>query len=104
MADERDAKIACEDLNGTTMDGQKIKVEISHGKGSDRRRDDRHGGGRRDDRRDGGYRGGRSFGGRRDHGGFGDRRYIIFSKSNALIYFFKCLIKGLAYIFEMVKK
>jgi len=76
MADERDAKIACEDLNGTTLDGQKIKVEISHGKGSDRRRDDRHGGGRRDDRRDGGYRGGRSFGGRRDHGGFGDRRFI----------------------------
>merc|ERR1712241_1009055 len=63
MADERDAKIACEDLNGTTLDGQKIKVEFSHGKGSDRRRDDRHGGGR-------------SFGGRRDHGGFGDRRFI----------------------------
>ena len=31
MADERDAKIAVEDLNGTTMDGQEIKVEISHG-------------------------------------------------------------------------
>jgi len=70
MADERDAKIACEDLNGTTMDGQKIKVEISHGKGSDRRRDDRRDGGR--DRRDGGR--GRSFG--RGRGGFGDRRFI----------------------------
>merc|ERR1712038_408299 len=73
MADERDAKIACEDLNGTTLDGQKIKVEISHGKGSDRRRDDRRDGGR--DRRDGGYGGrGRSFGRGRDRGGFGDRR------------------------------
>merc|ERR1712001_582339 len=72
MADERDAKIACEDLNGTTLDGQKIKVEISHGKGSDRRRDDRRDGGR--DRRDGGYGGrGRSFGRGRDRG-FGDRR------------------------------
>merc|ERR1712079_110215 len=72
MADERGAKIACEDLNGTTMDGQKIKVEISHGKGSDRRRDDRRDGGR--DRRDGGYGGrGRSFG-RGNRGGFGDRR------------------------------
>ena len=50
------------------MDGQKIKVEISHGKGSDRRRDDRRDGGR--DRRDGGR--GRSFG--RGRGGFGDRR------------------------------
>merc|ERR1712088_1282429 len=73
MADERDAKIAVEDLNGTTMDGQEIKVEISHGKGSDRRRDRRDdrrgygGGGRRDDRRGGG------FGGRRDDRGYGGR-------------------------------
>ena len=55
------------------MDGQKIKVEISHGKGSDRRRDDRRDGGR--DRRDGGYGGrGRSFGRGSNRGGFGDRR------------------------------
>ena len=33
MADERDAKIACEDLNGTELDGQDIKVEISRPKG-----------------------------------------------------------------------
>merc|ERR1712203_1235288 len=53
MADERDAKIACEDLNGAELDGQDIKVEISRPK----RRDDRDGGrrggfggGRRDDR------------------------------------------------------
>ena len=66
-------KLNLQDLNGTTMDGQKIKVEISHGKGSDRRRDDRRDGGR--DRRDGGYGGrGRSFGRGRERGGFGDRR------------------------------
>ena len=66
-------KLNLQDLNGTTMDGQKIKVEISHGKGSDRRRDDRRDGGR--DRRDGAYGGrGRSFGRGRDRGGFGDRR------------------------------
>merc|ERR1712020_699829 len=79
MADERDAKIACEDLNGTELDGQDIKVEISRPK----RRDDRRGGGggfgRRDDRRDGGGRfGGGGFGGGRrdDRRGFGggDRR------------------------------
>jgi len=84
MADERDAKIACEDLNGTELDGQDIKVEISRPK----RRDDRDGGGRRggfgggrrDDRSGGGRFGGGGFGGgRRDDrrgGGFGggDRR------------------------------
>ena len=32
MADERDAKTACEDLNGTELDGQDIKVEISRPK------------------------------------------------------------------------
>merc|ERR1712088_1168303 len=48
--------------------------DIFHGKGSDRRRDDRRDGGR--DRRDGGYGGrGRSFG-RGSRGGFGDRRFI----------------------------
>jgi len=58
MADERDAKNACEDLNGQTIDGQEVKVEISHGKGTSRGGDrdrggrDRRGGGRRDDRRD----------------------------------------------------
>ena len=76
MADERDAKIAVEDLNGTTLDGQEVKVEISHGKGSTKPRDRRggfndrrggFGGGRRDDRDRGRYndrRGG--GGGRRD--------------------------------------
>lgn len=76
MDDERDAKMAVEDLNGQTLDGQEIKVEISHGKGSTKRggsgRDrDRYGGGR-DDRRGGG--GGRMD--RRDDrrgGGGGDR-------------------------------
>ena len=34
MESERDAKLAVEDLNGQTIDGQEIKVEISH------RRDD----------------------------------------------------------------
>jgi RNA recognition motif-containing protein len=76
MADERDAKIAVEDLNGQTVDGQEIKVEISHGKGSDKpgRRDDRGGRDRRDGRRGGGRDGGRdrySGGGGRDFG----RRY-----------------------------
>jgi len=81
MADERDAKIACEDLNGTELDGQDIKVEISRPK----RRDDRDGGrrggfggGRRDDRSGGGRFGGGGFGGGRrdDRRGFGggDRR------------------------------
>merc|ERR1712020_768243 len=85
MADERDAKIACEDLNGTELDGQDIKVEISRPK----RRDDRRGGGggfggggfgggRRDDRRGfgGGDRrsGGYGGGGRRDDRGYDDRR------------------------------
>merc|ERR1712156_299608 len=64
MADERDAKIACEDLNGTELDGQDIKVEISRPKGDDRRG---FGGG---DRRSGGYGGG----GRRDDRGYDDRR------------------------------
>merc|ERR1712223_2153115 len=70
MADERDAKIACEDLNGTELDGQDIKVEISRPK----RRDDRDGGRRRGfgggDRRSGGYGGG----GRRDDRGYDDCR------------------------------
>ena len=55
MADERDAKIACEDLNGTELDGQDIKVEISRPKRRDvgggfgsGRRDDRSGGGRQE--------------------------------------------------------
>lgn len=73
MADERDAKIAVEDLNGQTLDGQEIKVEISHGKGSTKPRGgggrdrDRYGGGRdRGDRRGGG--GGRMGMDRRDGG------------------------------------
>ena len=94
MADERDAKIAVEDLNGQTLDGQEIKVEISHGKGStkprggDRRGGDRFGGGGggrdrygsggRSDRRDG-DRGDR-YGGGRD-----SRRYTTQSDIFPLI-------------------
>ena len=72
MADERDAKNACEDLNGQTIDGQEVKVEISHGKGTSRG-GDRDRGGR--DRRGGGRDFGRRDGGGRDFGGGGrDRR------------------------------
>ena len=64
MADERDAQNAVDDLNGQTIDGQEVKVEISHGKGSTRGGDrggrDRRGGGGRFDRRGGD----RDFGGR----------------------------------------
>jgi len=99
MSDEADARDAIEELNGTTMDGQKVKVEISHGKGSTKPRfgggrdgggrdrygggggggRDRYGGGRGGDRRDGGrdrYGGGGSRDSRRGGGGYGgsDRR------------------------------
>ena len=64
MQDERDAKNACDDLNGQTIDGQEVKVEISHGKGTTRGGSDR--GGR--DRRGGGGRFDRDRGGGRDFG------------------------------------
>ena len=88
MDDERDAKAAIDELNGTTIDGQEVKVELSKprsggGGGRDRRggggggygggrdRDRGYGGGGRD--RDGG-RGGDRYGGgggRRDDRGYG---------------------------------
>jgi RNA recognition motif-containing protein len=87
MADERDAKIACEDLNGQTIDGQEVKVEIAHGKGSGKGRDgggrDRYGGGGGDRRGGGGFGGGgrdrdRHGGGDRYGGGGGrDNRYSL---------------------------
>ena len=49
MADDVGANQAIRELNGTVIDGQEIKVEISRPK----RRDDRDGG-RRDDRSGGG--------------------------------------------------
>lgn len=51
--DERDAKDACDDLDGRTLCGARVRVEISHGKSRGRGRG-RGGGGRdrRDDRRD----------------------------------------------------
>ena len=89
MDDERDAKAAIDELNGTTIDGQEVKVELSKprsggGGGRDRRggggggygggrdRDRGYGGGGRD--RDGGRGGGDRYGGgggRRDDRGYG---------------------------------
>ena len=62
MEDERDAKIAVEDINGTSIDGQEVKVEISHGKGTSK---SGGGGGRGGGRFDRGDRYGRD----RDRGG-----------------------------------
>jgi len=59
MDDEKDAQDAVDELHGTTIDGQEVKVELSK---------PRSGGGRDRDR---GYGGGRD---RRGGGGFGDRR------------------------------
>merc|ERR1711944_331636 len=75
MADERDAKNACEDLNGQTIDGQEVKVEISHGKGSTRGGDrDRGGRDRRGGDRDFGGRDRRRSGGGGYGGGGFERR------------------------------
>jgi len=68
MEDERDAKMAVEDLNGSSIDGQEVKVEISHGKGTTK---GGGGGGRGRDRYDRG--GDRGYGRDRDRGG--DRGY-----------------------------
>merc|ERR1711978_143671 len=88
MDDEAGAQDAIEDLHGSTIDGQEVKVELSKprprgGGGRDRDRDrgyggDRRGGGgydRRGGDRDRGYGGGRDRdGGRsRDYGGGRDR-------------------------------
>lgn len=72
MDDERDAKAAIDELNGTTIDGQEVKVELSKPRGGGGR--DRRGGG------GGGYGGGRDrdrgYGGGRDRdGGRGGDRY-----------------------------
>jgi RNA recognition motif-containing protein len=77
MDDERDAKAAIEELNGQTIDGQEVKVELSKprsggGGGGGRDRDRGYGGGGRD-RRGGG---GGGYGGGRDRdGGRGGDRY-----------------------------
>merc|ERR1719245_2535798 len=74
MEDDRGAQDAIDELHGTTLDGQEIKVEISkpreRGGGGGGR--DRRGGGGRD--RDGGRRDYRGGGGRRDDARGGDRR------------------------------
>ena len=48
MDDERDAKAAIDELNGTTIDGQEVKVELSKprsgGGGGGRDRDRGYGG------------------------------------------------------------
>ena len=72
MDDERDAKAAIDELNGTTIDGQEVKVELYKPRGGGGR--DRRGGG------GGGYGGGRDrdrgYGGGRDRdGGRGGDRY-----------------------------
>jgi len=99
MEDDRGAQDAIDELHGTTLDGQEIKVEISKprerggGGGRDRRgggggyggggRDryggggggrDRYGGGGGGRDRDGGRRDYRGGGGRRDDDRGGDRR------------------------------
>jgi len=81
MDDERDAKAAIEELNGQTIDGQEVKVELSKprsggggGGGGGRDRDRGYGGGGRDGGRRGG--GGGGYGGGRDRdGGRGGDRY-----------------------------
>jgi len=69
MESKDEAEDAIDALNGKKVDGQDIKVEMAHGKGTSRGRD---GGGRRDfgDRDRRGYGGGGRFG---DRGGDRDR-------------------------------
>ena len=78
MDDDRDAKAAVDELNGTTIDGQEVKVELSKprsGGGGGRDRDrgyggrDRRGGGGGYDRRGGGDRDRYGGGGRDRDGG-----------------------------------
>ena len=72
MEDERDAKAAIDELNGATIDGQEVKVELSKPRSGGGGGRDRRGGGydRRDGGRDRGYGGGRDrdrgYGGGRD--------------------------------------
>merc|ERR1712088_750223 len=79
MEKQDEAEDAIDALNGKKIDGQDVKVELAHGKGTSKSRD---GGGRRDydrDRRGYGGGGGRFDGGysRNDRGGDrgGDRGY-----------------------------
>jgi len=79
MAEDASADAACQELNGSVIDGQEIKVDRARG-GGDRRgggggggggfRGGRGGGGGFGGDRDGGYRGGGGRGG----GGFGGGR------------------------------
>jgi cold shock CspA family protein len=96
MADERDAKIAVEDLNGQTIDGQEVKVEIAHGKGTGKPSGgrDRYGSGGGDRRGGGGFGGGgggrdrdRRGGGDRYGGGGRDSRYSLIFLITFKIYF-----------------
>ena len=48
--DERDAKDACHDLDGRTLCGERVRVELSHGKSRGRGRGRGGGRDRRDDR------------------------------------------------------
>ncbi len=65
MSEEADAKAAVKELNGVTIDGQEVKVELAHGRGS-RNRGGGGGGGRGGGYRDRGYGGG----GYRNGGGY----------------------------------
>lgn len=72
MDDEKDAQDAVDELHGTTIDGQEVKVELSKPRsGGSRDRDRGYGGGR--DRRGGGGFGDRRGGGDRDRGYGGGR-------------------------------
>lgn len=83
MAEESDVKACVDELNGTSVDGQEIKVEVAHGRGTTAPRGgDRRGGGYGDRRGGGGYGGGGysrgggggRYGGDRE-GGRGGGRY-----------------------------
>jgi len=82
MEDERDAKAAIDELNGATIDGQEVKVELSKPRSGGGGGRDRRGGGydRRDGGRDRGYGGGRDrdrgYGGGRDRDRDSGRRFI----------------------------
>jgi len=71
MDDEKDAQDAVDELHGTTIDGQEVKVELSKPRSGGRDRDRGYGGGR--DRRGGGGFGDRRGGGDRDRGYGGGR-------------------------------
>jgi hypothetical protein len=70
MDNAGEAQAAIDELNGTQVDGQDIKVEVAHGRGSDRPRGGRGGGFGGGERRYGGGGSG-GFGGYERRGGFG---------------------------------